>query len=119
MDDDYAALLPAGAVYVVPNQEGVRAVLVVRPLETALLIENVAVHPAHQGQGIGHALLAFAEQLAWQQGLSGTTLYTNVLMTENIALYQRLGYIETERRNEHGFQRVYMRKELRPPASIQ
>jgi ribosomal protein S18 acetylase RimI-like enzyme len=114
MDADYAALLRAGEVYVVPDQAGVTAVLVVRPLETALLIENVVVHPAYQGQGIGRALLGFAERLAIRRGLASTTLYTNVLMTENITLYQRLGYVETERRSERGFQRVYMRKALRP-----
>ncbi len=114
MDDDYTALIRAGEVFVVRGHEDVLAVLVVRPLELALLIENVAVHPAHQKQGLGRTLLTFAEQLARQHGLSTTTLYTNVLMTENIALYQRLGYIETERRNEHNFQRVYMHKPLQP-----
>jgi len=33
-------------------------------------------------------------------------------MTENIALYERFGYRETERRAHRGFQRVFMRKEL-------
>ncbi|HEV8191419.1 MAG TPA: GNAT family N-acetyltransferase [Ktedonobacterales bacterium] len=86
MDDDYEALLQAGEVYVAPDAAGVRAVLVVRPLETALLIKNVAVHPAYQGLGIGGALLRFAEQLAAQQEISSTVLYTNVLMAENVAV---------------------------------
>ena len=119
MDDDYTALIRAGEVYVVPHHEDVRAVLVVRPLESALLIENVAVHPGHQKQSLGRTLLTFAEQLARQHGLSSTTLYTNALMTENIALYQRLGYIETERRNERNFQRVYMHKPLQPPDDVE
>jgi hypothetical protein len=33
-------------------------------------------------------------------------------MTRNIALYARLGYAEVERRAEHGFARVFMRKRL-------
>ena len=31
-------------------------------------------------------------------------------MTENIELYTRLGWHETERRTEHGFQRVFFAK---------
>ncbi len=31
-------------------------------------------------------------------------------MTENIELYQRLGWRETHRRTEHGFQRVFFSK---------
>lgn len=114
MDADYAALIRAGEVYVIRGHEAVSAILVVRLLADSLLIENVAVAPGHQKRGLGRRLLRFAEQFALQHGLTSVTLYTNALMTENIALYQRLGYIETERRNEHNFQRVYMHKPLQP-----
>ena len=33
-------------------------------------------------------------------------------MTENVALYARIGYMEVDRRTERGFPRVYMRKRL-------
>jgi hypothetical protein len=33
-------------------------------------------------------------------------------MTENQAIYARLGYRETRRRTEDGYQRVYMEKHL-------
>ena len=33
-------------------------------------------------------------------------------MTENIGLYESLGYVETDRRTESGYRRVYMRKDL-------
>jgi len=33
-------------------------------------------------------------------------------MTENQALYARLGYLELGRRTQHGFARVFMRKAL-------
>jgi ribosomal protein S18 acetylase RimI-like enzyme len=72
----------------------------------------VAVHPAYQGQGIGRRLLQLAEVEALRQGFAHIDLYTHERMTENIALYQRLGYVETARRTEKGYQRVYMRKTL-------
>jgi hypothetical protein len=33
-------------------------------------------------------------------------------MTENIDLYRKLGFVETGRKQEQGYQRVYMRKHL-------
>ena len=39
-------------------------------------------------------------------------LYANEVMVENIALYERLGYRETERLMHRGFHRVFMRKEV-------
>ena len=39
-------------------------------------------------------------------------LYTNQLMTENLALYPALGYTETGRRAEDGFARVYFSKRI-------
>ena len=36
-------------------------------------------------------------------------------MTENLALYPRLGYCEIDRREEAGFSRVFYRKEICSP----
>jgi len=77
-----------------------------------LHIENVAVDPACQGRGIGRVLLGFAEEAALDLGLFSIELYTNAKMTENLALYPRLGYEETARRTEDGFDRVFFRKAL-------
>lgn len=78
-----------------------------------LSIENIAVDSARQKSGIGRKLMAFAEDEARRQGCARVTLYTNEKMVENIALYTRLGYVETERRVVGDFDRVFMRKDLR------
>lgn len=57
-----------------------------------LLVENVAVSPAHQGQGLGTRLMAQAELVAHGLGYSRIRLYTNQRFEENITLYRRLGY---------------------------
>jgi GNAT superfamily N-acetyltransferase len=75
-------------------------------------VENVAVRPAAQGQGIGGRLLALAEQHARGLGLSEIRLYTNEAMTENLAYYPRRGYTETHRADQDGFRRVFFRKPL-------
>jgi len=78
-----------------------------------LLLDNVAVDPNHQGKGIGRALIDFAEQEARRRGHAEIRLYTHQSMHENIVLYPRLGYEETGRGEQAGFQRVFFRKILR------
>lgn len=112
MGADYAALIAAAAVWVADDAGEVVGVLVLHERGTALLIENVAVHPSRQGRGIGRALVAFAEEQARAAGLAEVTLYTNARMTANLRFYPALGYAETGRRAEDGFDRVFYRKRL-------
>ena len=61
MDSDYDALVAAERVWVCEVDTAVVGVVVLVPHDDHLLVENVAVDPAHQGQGHGRSLLAFAE----------------------------------------------------------
>ena len=101
-----------GWVYVAEQEGAVRGILVLISEDDGMLLDNVAVLPEAQGLGIGRLLLTFAERVAADAGGPAIRLYTNEAMTENIALYTRLGYIETHRAEETGFQRVYMQKTL-------
>ena len=38
-------------------------------------------------------------------------------MAENLAMYTHLGYVEVDRRSEHGYRRVFMEKVLNPDPS--
>jgi ribosomal protein S18 acetylase RimI-like enzyme len=112
MKADYAALIESGEVWVATEEERVVGVLVLRARPTSLLLENVAVRPERQGRSIGRVLIAFAEQHAHELGLPEITLYTHGRMTENIRMYRKLGYVETERRAEAGYARVFFRKSI-------
>lgn len=112
MRDDYAALIREGRVHVAVRDATVEGLLVLIPQDVAMLLDNVAVAPGAQGSGLGRAMLAFAERAAIAAGYGSIVLYTNEAMTENIALYARLGYAETHRIEEKGLRRVYMRKPL-------
>jgi ribosomal protein S18 acetylase RimI-like enzyme len=116
MLDDYRALINEGHVYVLSDGGGISAILVLIPEEHAMLLDNVAVSPHAQGPGHGRALIAFAERMARERGLRAIRLYTNEAMTENVALYGRLGFVETHRLEEQGFRRVYMAKLLDTPS---
>ena len=110
MDADYERLIAQGLVHVIGDPiEGM--IVLVREADL-LLVENVAVLPASQGRSLGRRLMRFAEQEARRLGLEEISLYTNERMTENLALYARLGYEETERASGQGFARVYLRKRV-------
>lgn len=83
------------------------------PQDNELMIVNVAVEPAHQGRGFGRCLMQQAEALAQSAALAATRLYTNKLMAENIALYERLGYqFEKETHHDLGTVAVHMVKRV-------
>jgi ribosomal protein S18 acetylase RimI-like enzyme len=112
MDDDYPARVAEGAVWVLERDDIVAGILVLLPGRDHLLLDNVAVAPAHKGHGLGRQLVAFAEAEARRRGLDELRLYTHVTMTENQALYRRVGFEETHRAEQAGLQRVFMRKQL-------
>jgi GNAT superfamily N-acetyltransferase len=114
MLDDYAALIADGAVNVLEDADGtVAAVLVLLPKPDHLLLDNIAVRPDRQGQGLGRLLITFAEDEARRLGFAELRLYTHEKMVENIALYTRLGFVETGRGQEAGYDRVFMTKRLK------
>lgn len=109
---DYGAIIAAGEVHVLEDAGSPAALIVIYPKEDALFIENIAVDPAIQRKGHGRALLGFAEREARHRGLKALRLYTNAMMTENLAYYPRLGFRETERREEDGYSRVFFEKRV-------
>lgn len=109
--DDYAALVSKKRVHVL-SDDGIKGILVLIPEDRAMLLDNIAVDPDAQGRGYGRSLLEFAEQSALAADCESIRLYTNEAMTENIALYSRIGYVETHRAEENGLRRVYMSKRL-------
>lgn len=115
MLDDYARRIADGEAWVLDADGAVAGLLVMieRPGDL-LLLDNVAVDPARQGEGIGRRLMAFFEAEARRRGHVEVELYTHELMTENVALYHRLGWHEHARRRVRTFDRVYMRKRLAP-----
>jgi len=110
MGDDYAARIAAAEAWVLEEEGGILGVLVLEDTEDGLLLDNIAV--ATPGRGVGRALLEFAENEARRRGHARIWLYTHERMVENIALYTRLGYVETHRATQDGFDRVFMAKPL-------
>ena len=112
MNDDYAAVIRDRDVTLIESEGAIVGAIVLGAGDEGFTIENVAVHSSRQGEGLGRALLELAEEEARRRGFDSVHLYTHEKMTENQALYTRIGYAEYERRASKGFSRVFMRKQL-------
>ena len=112
MDDDYPMHVAAGEVFVLHRDGALVAILVLQDAADHVWLDNLAVNPAWKGKGIGRVMLTFAEEEARRRGFDEIRLLTHQKMAANIALYTRIGYVETERRTEAGFDRVFMTKRL-------
>jgi ribosomal protein S18 acetylase RimI-like enzyme len=119
MLDDHAARIAAGQAFVFEDAGTVVGWLVLIDVREAegddhLMLDNIAVLPERAGQGIGHALMRFTEVEAQSRGYAELRLYTNVMMTENIAMYGRAGWAETRRATVNGRHTVFFTKQLAP-----
>ena len=112
MTADYAEVIHNHQVTVAERQGDIVGVIVLTVTDEGFLVDNVAVHPGHRGTGLGRALLQFAEAEARRAGFDSIYLYTHEKMTENLALYARIGYVEYDRRSQGAFSLVYLRKHL-------
>ncbi len=109
---DFEVHVSAGEAFVLEDGGRVLGFIIAGARPDCLFVDNMAVDPAAQGRGLGRRLMAWSETAARQAGLPEVRLYTNVKMTENINFYTRLGFSETHRVTENGFDRVYLKKEL-------
>jgi GNAT superfamily N-acetyltransferase len=114
MDDDHAGRIAAGQQHVLDgSDEGMLvASVVLVDAGDHLVVENVAVDPARQGEGHGRALLAFAEDETRRRGLPEIRLSTNEKMDDNLLIYPHLGYVEVGREEQHGYHRVLYAKRV-------
>lgn len=111
---DFARLIGDGCLHVLDDGGTVAGFAVFYRRGDHVHLENVAVHPDFQKRGHGRRLIAHVERFGIEADAKAAELYTNIKMTENLSLYPGLGYAETGRRREDGFDRVFFRKKLTP-----
>jgi ribosomal protein S18 acetylase RimI-like enzyme len=109
MAADYDADVAARRAVVIEADAKLCGYMVAWPEGDAYFIENIGIEPHYQGSGLGRRLIEHAVSEARRAGLAALSLYTNEAMTENLAMYAHIGFVETHRLSEHGFRRVYMR----------
>jgi len=112
MLEDYAEVIQQFQVHVAVAEAKIVGAIVLKVTDEGFYLDNVSVRPAVKGQGVGRLLLELAEAEACRQGYSSVYLATHELMTENRALYSRIGYVEYDHRVVNGYPRVFFRKAL-------
>lgn len=112
MLEDYAEVIEKRQVHVATNGSAFLGVLVLELTAEGFYLDNVAVNPDARGKGVGKLLLELAEREAQRQGYDSIYLATHEKMTENRALYLRIGYVEYDHRIVNGYPRVFFRKKL-------
>lgn len=95
MQADYAAAVLAHEFALVEAAGELVGLIEMEARAGHLWVENIAVAPARQGQGLGRQLLALADARARERGLAEIRLLTNGRMEANRRLYARCGYVET------------------------
>jgi ribosomal protein S18 acetylase RimI-like enzyme len=109
---DFGAEIAAHRVVVIEAAEKVSGYMIAWPEADAYFVDNIAVDPGCQGEGLGRRVIEHAVAEAKRLHLPALRLYTNVLMTENLSMYAHMGFVETHRAIEKGFHRVCMRRSL-------
>ena len=114
MAADFAAEIAANHVVVIESGGVIVGYMIAWSETDAYFIDNIAIDPARQGEGLGRQLIDHAVGEARLFHLPAIQLYTNVAMTENLSMYAHLGFVEIHRAMEKGFHRVYLRLTLLP-----
>jgi len=114
MDPDFATHIGDDEVDVLERDGAILGFVIWRCEADHGFIDNVAVDPAQAGRGLGKALFAWVEAQTRRRGLRELRLFTNAKMPENLAIYPRWGWEQTDRRMQDGFDRVFFRKRLDP-----
>lgn len=97
MNADYEQAVRTHVVELAYLDGELAGVIELIPAADHLLLENLAVAPARQRQGLGRRLMAHVEALARAKGLPLVRLYTNKAFRTNLDFYLALGYtIERE-----------------------
>ncbi len=95
-------------VWIIEADSEIVGGIVLVPHDDFLMLENIAVRPEAAGSGLGRALIERAEQDCMELGLNEIRLSTHIGMPENVAIYERLGWRETDRSDN----KVFMSKSV-------
>jgi len=109
---DYLAALDDFDVWIAEYAGNNTGLLVLQHEQDHTVIYSVAVLPNYSGQGIGKLLLRHAELVALAKGVNQLRLYTNELMTRNLAIYRGVGYVDSHVTDYKGQKVIHLKKSL-------
>jgi len=90
--DQLTELVEAGCAFVAEHDGVVVGFMLMEELDGAAHVEELSVHPDHQGTGLGTALLDAAARWGGQRGFAAVTLTTYRDVPWNRPFYERRGF---------------------------
>jgi N-acetylglutamate synthase-like GNAT family acetyltransferase len=94
-----------GALLLAKSEDNLVGCVFVRPKGDALYIGKLAVRPFMHGRGIGKALVEAARSKARSAGLKALELQTRIELTENHAMFAKMGFMKTGETRHQGYHR--------------
>lgn len=107
---DYEEVLARREVWVVDDEPGLAAALVLEIEPEDFTIWSIAVSPEAGGRKLGATLMAFADERARALGYGSVHLYTHAKLTQRIGWYERLGFAITHHEDMADRRLTHMRK---------
>lgn len=94
--DELAAYAADGRSWVAEVGGAVAGYVLVDVVDGAAHVEQVSVHPDHQGTGVGRALLEHVRRWAAERAMAAVTLTTFREVPWNAPLYRHLGFVDLD-----------------------
>ena len=111
MLQDYSNVIRTSQVHVAEREGHILGVLELLETDEGFLLDSVrSIHRLRVRASDVNCLSS--RRLKRGRGFESIYLMTNEKMTENQALYERIGYVLLDRRAVDGYSRVLMRKAL-------
>ena len=110
---DLRALVNDDQVFVYVLENAIRGFIIYRISGPDVHVEALAVSPLYRRRGVGRLLLDAADREGLKQNCRRAIFYTNAQMFENLAYFRGKGFQEVDRRQENGYERVYLERYLK------
>lgn len=97
------AAMGKGAAFLAEAQGGLIACIFAELRSDRIYLGRLAVDPAHRRAGLGAVMLAEAERYARRQGVGRLKLGVRLVLSDNIVLFQKVGFEIVGQRSHPGF----------------
>lgn len=115
MLEDYYEGIKQHTTFVAEIEDRIHGLILLKDGEEGVMwIDVLATDPTKAGQGIGRALLTYAQEYMISLGKTECRLYTHVAYGRTLSIYQRQGFTIYNRVQEYGYDRYYLKKGLKP-----